>query len=101
MTPCAGKPDLFFSTEPHDIAAACAICAVCPCKEACARLGVDAEFGVWGGIPKGHVRGGRPLKAACPYGHAYTVENTYVVLRDNGTVRTRACKTCARKRRAA
>lgn len=99
--PCVGLADLFFSDNRADIARACAICDGCPNRVLCAQLGQDEEFGVWGGIPRARVRYGRPLRAACPQGHQYIPENTATTYRENGSIKARTCRTCARERSAA
>ncbi len=50
---CAGAdPDLFFSGQPDDIAAATAICKGCPGRLPCSVGAVERGevFGVWGGV---------------------------------------------------
>lgn len=46
---CRGKGQLFFSEDETDIAAAKAICAVCPVFGECRSYGAGVEHGVWAG----------------------------------------------------
>lgn len=49
---CVDNPDLWFSTDPHDIAIARTICAACPLRAEClqqAIIGAETH-GVWGGV---------------------------------------------------
>lgn len=42
---------------------------------------------------------GRPSdRTECPKGHPYDAENTYLVLRPDGSVKQRACRECSRQR---
>lgn len=51
---CVGHPDpdIFFSDNPAELAAAQAVCAGCDLRAACLELALrtGAEWGVWGGI---------------------------------------------------
>lgn len=50
--PCAAAPEVFFSNEPCDVAAALALCAACPVERrvACADWAREhREWGTWGG----------------------------------------------------
>ena len=58
---CLDAPvELFFSDEPDDIAAAKAVCAVCPVRDECLadayeaadHMALDEVEGVWGGLTK-------------------------------------------------
>ena len=54
-TPCqTSTVDLWFSDEPEDIEAAVNLCHTCPSRAACATLGAQEPFGVWGGVPDKH-----------------------------------------------
>jgi WhiB family redox-sensing transcriptional regulator len=48
---CAAEPDLFFSDDPGDIAAAKSACAECPSRLPCLRGAIERSetYGVWGG----------------------------------------------------
>lgn len=42
-------PDLWFTSDPELMAVAKAICSYCPVRDACEQMGVDEDYGVWGG----------------------------------------------------
>lgn len=53
--PCAElsikeSDNLFFSELPSKVAKAKAMCATCPMTEACLKLGMEMEFGIFGGL---------------------------------------------------
>jgi hypothetical protein len=53
--PCATlsikeSDNLFFSELPSKVAKAKALCAECPMTQACLELGMEMEFGIFGGL---------------------------------------------------
>lgn len=106
---CRGMgPALFFPARGEDTSPAKEVCAACPVAGPCYEHAVAGErFGVWGASSERErrdVRRERGLpepalkRAACPAGHEYTLENTY--LTPKGYRRCRACnrlKQAARK----
>jgi WhiB family redox-sensing transcriptional regulator len=60
--PCRSDPDLFFSSDPDDIAQAQRICASCPVRAECASFAeANGEmFGVWAGVDRSALSRRRP-----------------------------------------
>ena len=59
---CSSDPDLFFSSEPGDIARAQGICASCPVRAECASSAeANGEmYGVWAGVDRSALSRRRP-----------------------------------------
>lgn len=55
---CGDDPDLWFSEEPKDIAAAQAACSTCPVRSYCHAwsLSHPTSYGVWAGEDRGRRR---------------------------------------------
>jgi hypothetical protein len=52
-------------------------------------------------IETGEIKSGRGAcaeRANCPKGHPYDAENTYLVIRPDGSIKQRMCKECSRER---
>lgn len=49
---CQRDPDAWFALDAPTIRAAMRACRRCPVQAACADMGEDERFGVWGGIPR-------------------------------------------------
>lgn len=52
QTPCASRPNLFFTEGPTSIATAKSICSTCPVQEQCLNTAIKNQevWGVWGGV---------------------------------------------------
>ncbi|MFC7979549.1 WhiB family transcriptional regulator [Streptomyces cinereoruber] len=63
MHPCEVDPAVWFSGRAEDVDAAKEACGYCPVRVECAELGVDEEFGIWGGMTPDEIRKARHFKA--------------------------------------